>query len=328
MMAFEIITAFVLDIIFGDPYWFPHPVKLLGKAIECLENALRSLHLNLYFAGFILLILITGASFAVTYTLVTFSHSINPWLAFIISSFFIYTSLSVKCLGKEGMKIYNLLKTDDLQKARKQLSMIVGRDTQNLGESEIIKATVETMAENMVDGVISPLFFACIGGAPLAIVFKAVSTLDSMVGYKNEKYKEFGFFSAKTDDIANWIPARLSAVIIPVAASLLRMSFMGSIKSIIRDGRKSPSPNSGIAESGFAGAIGIQLGGTCFYNGIKYEKPLIGNQHRISKRKDILISIRLMYLVSILFAALAAGLLLVLEYRSIFLGGINFLIEN
>ncbi|MDY6933390.1 MAG: adenosylcobinamide-phosphate synthase CbiB [Spirochaetota bacterium] len=313
MIAWKLIAAFILDILFGDPYWFPHPVRIIGKFIEVLENFFRTHFRKLKLSGFFLVLLIVGSTYFTVYYLIVLSSLVSPWLEFVVECLLIYTAISARCLGQEGMRIYKLLMNGDEDEARKALSMIVGRDTEKLDESEIIRATIETIAENTVDGIISPLFYAFVGGAPLALAYKAINTLDSMVGYRNERYCEIGFFSAKTDDIANWMPARLSAILIPVAALFLRMSLTGSIKSIIRDGRKSPSPNSGISESGFAGAIGIQLGGICFYNGIKHEKPIIGILNRTRKRKDIKISIRLMYAVSIVTIAIMILIILLGE---------------
>lgn len=299
-MAYQIVGAYILDIILGDPYWFPHPVKFIGKAVEYLEKRLRQFKMNLKSTGIILAILIIASTYAAVYFIIYLFNSINIWLGLIITSVFVYTALSVKSLGREGQKIYDLLKKDKLQEAKEKLSMLVGRDTKNLDEGETIRATVETIAENTVDGVISPLFYACLGGAPLALAYKAINTLDSMVGYKNEQYRELGWFSAKLDDIANWMPARLSAVFIPLAAAILKMPFKQPIKTIIKDGNKSPSPNAGIPESGFAGALGIQLGGINYYEGMQYTKPIIGIKYRDREKRDIISSIHLMYVVSLL----------------------------
>lgn len=221
-------------------------------------------------------------------------------LKFAFSSFFIFTTLSTKNLGEEAFLVYHALEEDNLKLARERVSQIVGRDTKDLSRDEIVRATIETVAENTVDGIVSPLFYAVLGGAPLAMVYKAVNTLDSMVGYKNEKYHQFGWFSAKMDDLANYIPARLSVLLIPIASLLVRQRSLMALRIIFRDGKKSPSPNAGIPEAGFAGALGIQLGGVNIYQEIKEYRPILGEKLKRKSPKDILQAIRLSYAVSML----------------------------
>lgn len=308
-MAYQILGAYVLDLILGDPVWPFHPVRIIGKAIKSLEGTLRKARLSLRFSGAILAILITTLTYIVVSLILYVFNSIDNRLGLAANIFFIYTSLSVRSLGKASRGIYNALEDDKILEARERLSMIVGRDTENLNEDEILRATVETTAENTVDGIISPLFYACIGAAPMALAYKAINTLDSMVGYKNKLYRELGWFSAKLDDFANWIPARISAILIPLAAFALRIEFWQAIKTIARDGNKSPSPNAGIPEAGFAGAIGIVLGGTNYYDGMEYKKPIIGVEARPKDTSDILRAIRLMHMVSLLAIILAMILL-------------------
>jgi len=306
MMAYQIVSAYVLDLILGDPGWLFHPVRIIGKAIESLEVKLRRGKLNLRFSGIILAILITMFAYLAVSVIFYVFNSMDTRLGLAVNTFFIYTSLSVTSLGKASRGIYDSLKGNKVSEARDRLSMIVGRNTENLNEDEIIRATIETTAESTVDGIISPLFYACIGGAPLALAYKAINTLDSMVGYKNERYKELGWFSAKLDDFANWIPARVSAILIPLSAFVLRMRFRQSIKTIAKDGNKSPSPNAGIPEAGFAGALGIMLGGTNYYGGIEHKKPVIGAGNRPKEKNDILRSVRLMKIVSLSAIVLAS----------------------
>ncbi len=315
-MAYQIISAYVLDIILGDPHWFPHPVKFIGRMIEWAENKLRQCKWNLKFTGVILALSIITFTFIITYFVIYVCGLAHFLLGIAVNCFFIYTSLSINSLSKESRKVYYLLKAKRLPEARESLSMIVGRDTKDLNESEIVRATIETVAENTVDGILAPLFYACIGGAPLALAYKAINTLDSMIGYKNEKYKELGWFSAKLDDAANWIPARLSVIFIPIAAFILRMSLKQSIKSIIKDSNKSPSPNAGIPEAGFAGALGIQLGGTNYYGGIAHERPVIGIGNRTKVKEDILKSINLMRIASLLLVIFAA--ILLISFKSVY----------
>ena len=299
----ELITAYILDLIIGDPYWLPHPVRTIGKIIEYLERILRKNNQNQRaekIKGIFLTVITVGLSYYIIYFLIYIAGIISPGLKFAFSSFFIFTALSTKNLGEEAFSVYRALKENNLELARERVSRIVGRDTKNLDENEIVRATVETVAENTVDGIISPLFYAVLGGAPLAMAYKAVNTLDSMVGYKNEKYLYFGWFSAKLDDLANYLPARISVLLIPVASLMLRQRSLAALKAIFRDGKKSPSPNAGIPEAGFAGALGIQLGGFNFYQGVKEYRPVLGKKLKRKSSKDILQAIRLSYTVSTL----------------------------
>ena len=299
----EIITAYFLDLIIGDPYWLPHPVRIIGKVIEYLARVLRKNNQNQRaekIKGIFLTVITVGLSYYLIYFLIYITGIISPGLKFAFSSFFIFTTLSTKNLGEEAFSVYRALKENNLELARERVSRIVGRDTRDLDENGIVRATVETVAENTVDGIISPLFYAVLGGAPLAMAYKAVNTLDSMVGYKNEKYLYFGWFSAKLDDLANYLPARISVLLIPVASLMLRQRGLAALRAIFRDGKKSPSPNAGIPEAGFAGALGIQLGGVNFYQGVEEYRPVLGEKLKRKSSKDILQAIRLSYTVSTL----------------------------
>ena len=218
MNILSIYIGYIIDLIIGDPYSFPHPVRFIGKLIKITEDRIRKVAKNdkaLKIGGFILWFITVGVTYFVTYLIVKLS-SLIPGGFLIANSFLIYTTLATKCLKDEAVKIYEVLKTKDIEKARVQVSYIVGRDTTHLDEGEIIRATVETVAENTVDGIIAPMFYAFIGGAPLAMAYKAINTLDSTVGYKNDKYKDIGFASAKIDDIANFIPARISSILMAI----------------------------------------------------------------------------------------------------------------
>ena len=299
----EIITAYFLDLIVGDPYWLPHPVRIIGKVIEYLARVLRKNNQNQRaekIKGIFLTVITVGLSYYIIYFLIYIAGIISPGLKFAFSSFFIFTSLSTKNLGEEAFSVCRALKENNLELARERVSRIVGRDTKDLDEEEIVRATIESIAEGTVDGIISPLFYAVIGGAPLAMAYKAVNTLDSMVGYKNEKYLYFGWFSAKLDDLANYLPARISVLLIPVASLMLRQRGLAALRAIFRDGKKSPSPNAGIPEAGFAGALGIQLGGVNFYQGVEEYRPVLGEKLKRKSSKDILQAIRLSYTVSTL----------------------------
>jgi adenosylcobinamide-phosphate synthase len=299
----EIITAYFLDLIIGDPYWLPHPVRIIGKVIEYLERALRKNNRNQRVGkikGIILTVITVGLSYCIIYFLINIAGVISPGLQFVFSSFFIFTTLSTKNLGEEAFLVYRALKQDNLELARERVSRIVGRDTKDLDEEEIVRATIESIAEGTVDGIISPLFYAVLGGASLAMAYKAVNTLDSMVGHKNEKYLYFGWFSAKLDDLVNYLPARISVLLIPVASLIVRQRSLMALRAIFRDGKKSPSPNAGIPEAGFAGSLGIQLGGANFYQGVKEYRPILGEKLKEISPKDILKAIQLSYAVSIL----------------------------
>lgn len=312
---FIIAFAYLLDLILGDPRWFPHPVRLIGWLVNKIEPPLRKLIKYERLSGTIFAFFIIGSAWLITFKIAQVAASFSSRiLGFFVSIFLIYTALAIKDLKVESMKVFQALKDKDLIRARKRLSMIVGRDTNKLSEPEIIRAVVETVAENTVDGIISPLFYAFIGGAPLALAYKAVSTLDSMVGYKNEKYKNFGWASAKLDDLANYIPARISALLLPIASFLAGKDGLNSWKIIWRDGRKNPSPNSGIPETAIAGALKVQLGGLNLYKSLPSAEPLIGdnlNTLKIAHIKESirisLISSALLLLIGISYIALSKG---------------------
>ncbi|MEW6609940.1 MAG: adenosylcobinamide-phosphate synthase CbiB [bacterium] len=299
-MSYEVILGFGLDLIFGDPVKFPHPVKGMGKLINFLEKIVRRTFRNLKIGGVLLASIVIISTYVFTSGIIWFSGEINSYLKFILSGVIIWTTLSIRSLHKEANSVYQALKIEDINLARIQLSKIVGRDTHNLNKTEISRATVETVAENTVDGIISPLFYAFLGGPALSMAFKAISTLDSMLGYKTTIYKEIGWFSARADDVANFIPARISAFLIPVASWLCGKNGILSWKTILRDGHKNPSPNSGIPEAGFAGALNIQLGGLNYYQGQISLKPFLGNPSQIIEPEHIRQSIKLMSITSFL----------------------------
>lgn len=301
MNILSIYIGYTIDLIIGDPYSFPHPVIYIGKLIKSVENIIRKIFQDekyLKLAGFILWFITVGITYLITYLIIRISKFSN--ITFLIAnSFIIYTTLATKCLKDEAVKIYNVLKSGDIQESRKQLSYIVGRDTSNLNEAEIIRATVETVAENTVDGIISPMFYAFIGGAPIAMAYKAVNTLDSMVGYKNDKYINLGFASAKIDDIANYIPARVCVIFMTLASFILRFDYKKCFKIAIRDRKNHKSPNCAYSEGAVAGSLGIQLGGTNVYFGKAVYKPTIGDKDREIEIEDIKKTNKIMYVSSI-----------------------------
>ena len=302
MNLLSIYTGYALDLIIGDPYSFPHPVRFIGKLISFVEKQIRkvtSSDRGLKIAGFVLWFVVVGVTLGST-SIVLHLFKFNKIAYFLVNSILIYTTLATKCLKDESIKIYKVLKTGDLEKSRLQLSYIVGRDTTNLSEKEIVRATVETVAENTVDGIIAPLFYGIIGGAPLAMAYKAINTLDSTVGYKNDKYYYLGYASAKIDDIANYIPARLGVILLSLGSLFVGFNFKEALKIGIRDRKNHKSPNCAYSEGAVAGALGIQLGGTNIYFGKEVYKPTIGDKKREIEVEDIVRTNKIMYSSSII----------------------------
>ena len=296
----KIWIAYLLDLILGDPYWFPHPVRFIGKYITFIENKIYSLKNKKVWGGVL--------AFIVILSTVVLSYYIAKISEF-LEIFFLYTTLATKSLGAEGIKVYKILKSGDLQKAQKELSYLVSRDTGEMDEIQVVRSTMETIAENSVDGIIAPMFYAFLGSfilidgvsmaLPLAMGYKAVNTLDSMVGYKNDKYIDFGMVSAKVDDFFNFIPARLSGlIIIPIATFLLGMGIKKPLKIFFRDRKNHSSPNSGHPEAVFAGAIGVQFGGKTKYFGKYFEKPTIGDKLKEFQCEDIKKCYKIMFMTS------------------------------
>ncbi len=310
----ELAFAFVLDLAIGDPQWSYHPVRLIGKAIKGMEYLLRKSPIPERVSGILLTMIIVSGSYLVTHAVVLLSRQWSALSEMIFGAVIIYFAISVKNLADESGKVMTALKENDLPRARKALSLIVGRDTANLSQAQIVRACVETVAEGSVDGVLSPLFYAFIGGPSGVMAYKAVSTLDSMVGYKDDKYIRFGWASAKLDDLANYIPARISAVLIPIASFLCGCDFKGSLRIAFRDGRKHESPNSGIPEAAIAGALGVQIGGPSTYQGELIEKPFLGDAKNLLTIASIDMAIKIMYVESVLFMACGIGFILCLKY--------------
>lgn len=302
---FVIGIAFILDLIFGDPYWLLHPVCIIGKAISALEKMLRKIVKNELFAGTVLVLVISGLAFFVPFLILYLANTLNYYLAMGIEIYFCYQIFAVKSLKKESMKVYYPLKEGNYPEARKYLSYIVGRDTQNLDAKGITKATVETIAENTTDGVVAPLFYMAIGGAPLAFLYKAINTMDSMIGYRNEKYEKFGKVAARLDDIANFIPARITALLMITASALNGLDYKNAFRMFLRDRKNHKSPNSAQTESVCAGALNVQLAGNAYYFGQLVHKPTIGDNNREIVAQDIVLTNKLMYTTSVL-AVIAA----------------------
>ena len=290
-------AGYILDRIFGDPYNFPHPVRYIGKLINKIEILIRkTCHSSaaLKLGGLFLFLMTVGAAWGVTWMITELSFGINFFLGAAVQTIFMYTCIASRCLYDEGIKVYESVRSGDIEKSRTQISYLVGRDTSQLSFDEIIRATVETEAENTVDGVVAPMLYAIIGGAPLMMAYKAVNTLDSMVGYKNDRYRDLGFFSAKIDDIFNFIPARISLVGFVFACLVKGLDHSSCVKIAIRDRKNHKSPNCAYPEGAAAGALGIQLGGTNVYFGETVVKPVIGDAHRPLEADDIVQSCELM----------------------------------
>ena len=295
----ELTIGFLLDIIIGDPNNPLHPVRGMGYIAKKFETIFRNIFKNyLKFAGLITWFFTVILTFVITFEIVTISKRFNIYLGIIAEGILIYFCISSKGLVVEGYKVIKLLIKDDLEGARRQLSFIVGRDTESLNKEGIIKAVVETIAENMADGVIAPLFYAGIFGAPLAFAYKAVNTLDSMFGYKNDKYIDFGYFPAKLDDVFNYIPARITGIIIVISAFILKYDYRNSFKIYKRDRYNHTSPNSAHPEAAMAGALGVQLGGANYYFGKLVEKPTIGDKLKVIDAQDVNKTAKVLYLSS------------------------------
>ncbi len=302
----SIILGFIIDCIFGDPYNFPHPVRLIGNLISELEKIMRKLFPdNLYIGGVLMSLSVIFLSTAVPFLILFLCYKINIVFGIIAESIMCWYLIAPKCLKTESMKVYKAVSENDIEKSRKAVSMIVGRDTQFLDFEEVIKATIETVAENTSDGVTAPVFYMSFGGAVLGFFYKSVNTMDSMVGYKNEKYKDFGRFSAKFDDVLNYIPSRLTAVLMVISAFILKYDGKSAYRIWKRDRLKHASPNSAQTESVCAGALNVRLAGDAFYFGKLFKKQYIGDNIRPVEKDDIIKANRLMYVTTILMIVLS-----------------------
>jgi adenosylcobinamide-phosphate synthase len=304
--AVDIIFAFGLDLMIGDPERFPHPVRFVGSLISRLEKITRKILSNERVAGTVTGLLAVLISAAFVYVTIKLANFADPVIGRIVSILWLYMGLSARSLAESAYRISDDLERHDIESARKSLSCIVGRDTKNLDESEISRGAVESVSENTVDGILTPVFFALIGAftpvgaAAMMWAFKAMSTCDSMIGHKDEQYIRFGTFSARLDDVANYIPARLCYILFPVAAFLLGYSPLKCFRTALRDSKYHASPNSGIPEAATAGALEIRLGGTVYYDGIPCQKIPFGDEFRSPVKKHIFQSVKLMWLTTIL----------------------------
>lgn len=324
MIAF--VCGFVLDLVFGDPHALPHPIRLIGTLIAGLEKKLLKLQMRdekkEFYKGILLVALVLLCTGSVIAFILIVAYWLHPVAGIVIESVMTYQILATKCLKDESMKVYQSLNEQGLEAGRVAVSMIVGRDTNVLDETGVVKAAVETVAENTSDGVIAPMLYTALGGPVLGFVYKAVNTMDSMVGYKNDKYLYFGRVAAKLDDVVNFIPARISAYLMIAAAYIGGKAFDGkqAYRIYKRDRRNHASPNSAQTESVCAGALGIQLAGDASYFGKVVKKPYIGDAHRAVEREDIVRVNRLMYVTAVISEVLCLVIMFVSNCISRILG--------
>ena len=297
---FAMFLGFVLDLLFGDPHWLPHPIRLIGNLIASLEklNKKELSDTKKFLRGFAMVVVVIAWTTGVAAVILEGAYGLHPAIGCAMEAIMTYQILATKCLKVESMKVYEQLQKQNLPAARKAVSMIVGRDTEQLDETGVAKAAIETVAENASDGVIAPMIYLAVGGPVLGFAYKAVNTMDSMVGYKNDKYLYFGRAAAKLDDVANYIPSRLAALLWIMAAAFTRNDAKGAWRIWRRDRRNHASPNSAQTESACAGALGVQLAGPAYYFGEYYPKPTIGDPLRPIEPEDILRADRMMYVAS------------------------------
>lgn len=307
-------AAFALDLAFGDPRWLPHPVRWMGKAISIFEPRFRQLSANPVRCGFLYAVFLISVIWSMTFLIVETAARVHPLLKPGLEIVLIFFCISARSLEDAAMEIYRYLLQKRVNQAREKVALIVGRDVDKYNAEGIAKAAVETVAENLVDGFVSPFFFAAIGGAPLAVAYKMVNTLDSMVGYKNEKYINFGKASARIDDILNYIPTRLSVPVISLATQILSGKGVRSFGTALKEGANHSSPNAGYPEAAFAGALGLKLNGPNYYHGQLVDKPYIGvrfgktSPGHIKKACDIMMLSSLLWLLVVWGASAALKL--------------------
>ena len=307
--AFLLPVALAWDFLIGDPRGAWHPVVLIGKLIALLEKGLLRENLTAKSKnkrGALLVVIVIGIVYTITWAIVDATEQLPHTAQYVVQGLLLSFTISPRALKEAGMEIYHFLQEGNLPEARRKVGWIVGRDTDKLNEGEITRATVETVAENITDGIISPFFFAVLGGVPLAFAYRAVNTMDSMVGYKNDKYLDFGMPAARFDDVCNWVPARLTAMLLLLATRLCGYDVRGAYHCLKRDASLHPSPNSGWAEATVAGALGVQLGGLNYYFGRPSLRARMGDATKPLTAVNILETIKLMYVATLLFVGWAS----------------------
>ena len=304
--------AFALDALLGDPYRMPHVIRLIGTLITRAEGLIRRLlptsPRDERIGGVLLVVVVAGLSTASAVLVLRVATAVSPWLGWVVETFVSYQMIAARQLRIEAERVRAALVGEGLEQARTAVSMIVGRDTQCLDEAGVVRAAVETVAENTSDGVVAPLLCLGLGGAPLGVLYKAVNTMDSMVGYRNERYAFFGTAAARLDDVLNWVPARLTGVLMCLVAPLVGLDGRGAWRIFLRDRRKHASPNAAHPEAACAGALGVRLAGPASYFGVVHDKPTIGDDLRPIEPGDITAANRLEAVTSL--AALVLSLAL------------------
>ncbi len=314
MTGGELLIASALDGICGDPRGLPHPVRMMGRCIAWLDHRVRNIcrsNTSLRMVGICLAGGFPVMAYCLSAVIIQEAEHLAWWLGSALSIGLASTTLAARDLWDHVRGVNDPLRAGDLPAARGAVAMIVGRDTAELSESEVARATVETVAESVSDGVIAPLFYLAVGGAPLALAYKAVNTLDSMIGHRDERYAYLGWASARLDDLVNWIPARLSAVLLLLGAGLMTQELeriRNGWRVFQRDGSLHPSPNSGRPEAAMAGILGIRLGGTNFYDGIAQDRPILGVEGRSAESRDMMLAATIMVAASVLGVILAVGI--------------------
>jgi adenosylcobinamide-phosphate synthase len=303
-LEYQIIIAFALDAVLGDPTWFPHPVRIIGKFAAFLEQPCRSLCRSLFLAGLIQWLVVFLAVGGIVTGILFAAYRVHPLAGDLLGIFLIYLGLAGRDLIDHSRRVYKALLKKDLAEGRHQVGLLVGRDTANLDQKNVVRAAVESIAESLLDGVTAPIFYAVIGGPVGIWLYKTVNTLDSMFGHKDQCYLYFGRVSAKIDDALNYIPARLTAPLVSVAAFLTGGNARDSLHILRRDGRKHPSPNAGLCEAAFAGALGVQLGGLNYYDGQPEHLPVMGDDKKSLTARHIRQANLLMVVTALLFLCL------------------------
>lgn len=311
-LEYQIGAAFMADLVFGDPRCLPHPVKGMARLGLALEDPLRRIIANARAAGILTELLVLGVTGGMAWALVAGAAHLHPVAGDVAAVLLLYTCFAGRDLASHAGRVRAALAAGDMPLARERVGMLVGRDTDGLDEPEVVRATVESVSENLVDGVTAPLFFALLGGPVGAMIYKAVNTMDSTFGYKNERYLKFGWAAARVDDVANYLPARLTVPFMVLAAAILRLNPVRAWRICRRDGRKHPSPNSGLAEATVAGALGVRLGGVNRYFGVPSTRPHMGDAIRPLEASDILRANRLMWAAALFFLTTLAALRMIL----------------
>lgn len=319
MTGSELAVACLLDAAVGDPRWFPHPVRWMGLIVNWCDRRVYQLFLSpakQRMAGVLLAVVLPAGAYAAGAMLIWFGSSVDPLWGSAAAVLLAWTTLAARDLIDHIVSVQRALQSVSLVEARAAVAKIVGRDTEEMAESDIVRATVETIAESTADGIMAPLFYLVLGGAPLALAYKAVSTLDSMIGHMDDRYRWFGWASARLDDVANFLPARITALLLVLSAGIVSQSWPAmqhAWEILFRDGRQHPSPNSGRPEAAMAGALGVQLGGINRYDGLSIDRPCLGDPDQPLTRVHIGRALTLMLWTSFLGALLSIGWLLMVQ---------------